>query len=163
MKRVIAALFGTVTGLVMLLSFKTHTQSAAGIPAAVATTGDTNVDGTTSGDTSATATSGSGSSRGSSSAGASASGTYTGDPMNTQWGPVQVQVKVANGKVTSAAAIVYPNGNGRDQEINSYAIPTLNQEAVNTGSAQIDMVSGATVTSAGYLQSLQSALDKAGL
>jgi uncharacterized protein with FMN-binding domain len=51
----------------------------------------------------------------------------------------------------------------RDQEINSYAIPQLNSEAVSAGSAQIDTVSGATYTSEGYITSLQSALDKAGL
>jgi uncharacterized protein with FMN-binding domain len=76
---------------------------------------------------------------------------------------VQVRITVTNGKVTNATAIVYPSGNARDQEINAYAIPTLNQEASAASNAQIDMVSGATVTSTGYINSLQSALDKAGL
>jgi uncharacterized protein with FMN-binding domain len=156
MKRVIASLFGTVTGLVMLLSFKTHSQSTGTIPAAVATTtGDTGTGSTTNGSgTSNTVSTGTSSTK---------SATYTGDSVNTQWGPVQVRITVTNGKVASAAAIVYPNGNGRDQEINAYAVPTLNQEAVSASSAQIDLVSGATVTSTGYLSSLQSALDKAGL
>jgi uncharacterized protein with FMN-binding domain len=160
MKRVIASLFGTVAGLVMLLSFKTHSQTTTTIPAAVST-GDAGGNGTTtsSGGTSATTSSGSSSP----STGSVKSGTYTGDSVDTQWGPVQVRITVTSGKVTSAAAVVYPNGNGRDQEINSYAVPTLNQEAVNAGSAQIDTVSGATVTSDGYIGSLQSALDKAGL
>jgi uncharacterized protein with FMN-binding domain len=65
--------------------------------------------------------------------------------------------------VTSATAVVYPNGNPRDQQINSYALPKLNNEAASASSARIDMVSGATVTSTGYLGSLQSAIDKAGL
>ncbi len=56
---------------------------------------------------------------------------------------------------------MYPNDNFRDQEINSYAIPILNQEAVQAQSGQIDAISGATVTSGGYIQSLQSAVDKA--
>jgi uncharacterized protein with FMN-binding domain len=56
-----------------------------------------------------------------------------------------------------------PNGNPRDQEINAYALPILVQESLDAQSANIDMVSGATVTSDGYLQSLQGALDKAGL
>ncbi|GMA19927.1 FMN-binding protein [Arsenicicoccus piscis] len=83
--------------------------------------------------------------------------------MDTRWGPVQVKITVTNGKITAAEAVVYPTENGHDVEINSYAIPTLNQEAVSKQSANIDMVSGATVTSTGYLQSLQSALDQANL
>ena len=89
--------------------------------------------------------------------------TYTGDALMTRWGPVQVQITVTGGKITAAQAVQYPNGNGRDAEINSYALPVLNQEAVAAQSAQIDTVSGATVTSDGYLQSLQSALDQAHL
>ena len=76
---------------------------------------------------------------------------------------MQVQITVADGSVTAVTAVVYPQNNQRDVEINSFAIPQLNQEATAARSAQIDMVSGATVTSTGYLQSLQSALDKAGL
>jgi uncharacterized protein with FMN-binding domain len=70
---------------------------------------------------------------------------------------------VTNGKITAATAVVYPQNNGRDVQINAYAIPQLQQETVAANSAQIDMVSGATYTSEGYLGSLQSALDKAGL
>jgi uncharacterized protein with FMN-binding domain len=76
---------------------------------------------------------------------------------------VQVQITVTNGKITAAEAVVYPTENGRDVEINSYAVPALNDEAVQAQSASIDMVSGATVTSEGYLSSLQSAIDKANL
>jgi uncharacterized protein with FMN-binding domain len=76
---------------------------------------------------------------------------------------VQVQLKVSNGKITDVSVIQYPNGNGKDQEINSQALPVLTQETVDAQSADIDMVSGATVTSNGYLESLQSALDQAGL
>ena len=89
--------------------------------------------------------------------------TVTGDPADTRWGTVQVQITVSNKKIIGAQAIQYPNGNGRDQQINSYALPILSQEAVTAGSAQIDAVSGATVTSDGYIQSLQSAVDKANL
>ncbi|MGV1008525.1 MAG: FMN-binding protein [Dermatophilaceae bacterium] len=76
---------------------------------------------------------------------------------------MQVQITVANGKITAAKAIQYPTSNQRDQQINAYAISILNQEAVGQQSADIDMVSGATVTSQGYLQSLQSAIDQAHL
>lgn len=89
--------------------------------------------------------------------------TYDGGTAQTQWGPVQVRITVQGGKITDARAVVYPSGNGRDYEINSYALPILNQEAVQAQSANIDMVSGATVTSGGYQQSLQSAIDQAHL
>ena len=56
-----------------------------------------------------------------------------------------------------------PSGNGRDLEINGRALPVLMQETIDAQSAKIDMVSGATVTSDGYLPSLQSALDQAGI
>jgi uncharacterized protein with FMN-binding domain len=154
MKRVIASLFGTVAGLVMLLSFKTHSQATGTVAAAVTTTGDNGT---------ASASSTSKSSASSTRVTSTGTKTYTGDAVDTQWGPVQVQITVSNGKVTSATAVEYPNGNPRDQQINSYALPKLNSEAVSASSAQIDMVSGATVTSTGYLGSLQSALDEAGL
>ncbi|MGN6610487.1 MAG: FMN-binding protein [Angustibacter sp.] len=90
-------------------------------------------------------------------------GTFTGDTVQTRWGPVQVQITVSGGKITAADVVQVPQGNPRDQEINSYAVPVLNSEVVQAQSAQIDTVSGATVTSDGYLQSLQSAIDAAHL
>lgn len=88
--------------------------------------------------------------------------TYTGDAVQTRWGIVQVQITVKNGKVTAAQAIQHPTG-GRNDEINAYAVPILNSEAVAAQSARIDSVSGATVTSNGYTTSVQSALDAANL
>jgi uncharacterized protein with FMN-binding domain len=87
----------------------------------------------------------------------------TGDVAQTRWGPVQVAVSVAGGKVTDVQVVEYPNSNPRDAEINSYALPILIDETKSAQSADIDMVSGATVTSEGYIQSLQSALDQAGV
>jgi uncharacterized protein with FMN-binding domain len=81
----------------------------------------------------------------------------------TRWGAVQVQITVADGKISAAEAVVYPQANSRDRQINAYAVPVLEQEAVTAQSADIDVVSGATVTSDGYIQSLQSALDQAHL
>ena len=94
---------------------------------------------------------------------ASSPKTVTGDQEQTQWGPVQVELTISDGSITDVAVPVYPSGNGRDAEINSYALPQLVQETISAQSANIDMISGATVTSDGYLRSLQSALDKAGL
>ena len=86
-----------------------------------------------------------------------------GGSAGTRYGPVQVQITVLNGKITAATAIDYPQTNGRDYEINSYAIPALNDETVSAQSAQIDTISGATYTSDGYRRSLQSAIDAAHL
>ncbi len=99
----------------------------------------------------------------SSSIAGAAAGTFTGSAVNTRWGIVQVQITVASGKITASQAVQYPQNNGRDVQINAYAVPALNQEAVAAQSANIDAVSGATVTSDGYLQSLQSALNQAHL
>ena len=89
--------------------------------------------------------------------------TVTGTSTDTRWGPVQVQITVANGEITDVTVVEYPTGNGKDRQINARALPVLVQETLDAQSADIDMVSGATVTSEGYLESLQSALDEAGL
>ena len=67
------------------------------------------------------------------------------------------------GVVTDATAIAYPGGDRHNQEVNAYAIPILEAATLDAQSANLDMVSGATVTSHGYVQSLQDALDQAGL
>ncbi len=112
--------------------------------------------------------SGSGSGSGSGDAGAGAGGggaaqvrTVTGDAVKTQYGPVQVRITVEGGKITAADAVQAPSG-GQSSQINGNAVPKLNAAAVAAGSADIDAVSGATYTSNGYKQSLQSALDRAG-
>ena len=81
----------------------------------------------------------------------------------THWGAVQVQITVSDGKITAAQAVEYPQANPRDRQINAYALPVLAQEVTQAQSANIDAVSGATVTSDGYIQSLQSAIDQAHL
>jgi uncharacterized protein with FMN-binding domain len=88
--------------------------------------------------------------------------TYTGSVAQTRWGPVQAQITVAGDKITAVDVLQYPYENRRDQELNDYALPILVQETLDAQSANIDMVSGATVTSDGYLESLQAALDGAG-
>ncbi|GHK03135.1 FMN-binding protein [Streptomyces sp. Y2F8-2] len=87
--------------------------------------------------------------------------TVTGNVAQTQYGPVQVRVTVSGGKITKAEAVQAPKGGLSDQKT-AMAVPKLNQEAVSAQNANIDAVSGATYTSTGYKQSLQSALDKAG-
>lgn len=87
--------------------------------------------------------------------------TTTGDSIDTRWGPVQVAVVTdAKGAITAVTVLDHPSSNSRDREINSRALPILQQETMAAQSAQIDTVSGATYTSEGYQASLQSALDK---
>ncbi|MET9991821.1 FMN-binding protein [Streptomyces mutabilis] len=86
-------------------------------------------------------------------------GTVTGDAADTQYGPVQVRLTVNGGKITGAEAVRAPRG-GQSDQVTAEAVPKLNRAAVAAGSADIDAVSGATYTSAGYKRSLQSALDK---
>jgi uncharacterized protein with FMN-binding domain len=151
MRRITLWLFSTVAALVLLFSYRTSTNSGGiGNSTAVATapTGTTETP-------SPTGTSGSGTSSGAK--------TYSGSVAQTRWGPVQVTITVSGGKITDVAIPIYPNGNPRDEEINAYALPVLTQETLSTQSADIDTVSGATVTSDGYKESLQAALDTAHL
>jgi uncharacterized protein with FMN-binding domain len=150
MRRVILAVVSTVVGLVLLLTFKTHSisgGSGSAPPAAISTPDG----GAASGVASAPASGGS----------TAAGRTVTGAAASTMYGPVQVQITVKDGHVATARAVEYPKTFQQDQQINAYAIPELNREAVTAGSAKIDMVSGATYTSRGYISSLQSALDQA--
>ncbi|MEA2390032.1 MAG: hypothetical protein QOK31_141 [Solirubrobacteraceae bacterium] len=88
--------------------------------------------------------------------------TTTGTAIPTQYGDVQVRVTVKNGKIASIEGLQLTGNDPRSAEISSSAEPTLKSEALTKQSAAIDVVSGATYTSAGYAQSLQSALDKLG-
>ena len=90
-----------------------------------------------------------------------ADGTYTGATDTNRWGPVQVQITIAGGKITQAVALQTPSDNGRSVSINDRATPTLASEALSAQSAKIDTVSGATYTSNSYKVSLQSAIDLA--
>jgi uncharacterized protein with FMN-binding domain len=73
-----------------------------------------------------------------------------------------VQITIANGQITAVDAVEYPTAKARDVQINTRAVPQLNRETLAAQSAQIDMISGATYTSVGYITSLQSALDMVG-
>ncbi len=144
MRRIALWASTTVTVLVLLFGYHTSTSGptvtdvyAAGTPAPTTSGASTN--------------------------GASTSRTVTGSVAQTRWGPVQVALTVTDSSITGVSVPRYPTGNSRDREINSRALPILVKETMSAQSAKVDMVSGATVTSNGYLQSLQSALDQAGL
>ncbi|BEP14162.1 hypothetical protein acdb102_24730 [Acidothermaceae bacterium B102] len=172
MRRVILAIAGTAVALVMLLSFKTHsvTSQAAQSPV-VASTPSASAAPSVSAPSASSSTAAAPSTAATTKAPATttkktvtpATKTVTGDAEDTRYGPVQVKVTVTNGKVTAIDAVEYPQNSPKDQQINSYAIPQLDQEVLAAGNAAIDMVSGATFTSDGYIRSLQSALNKAGV
>jgi len=162
MRRVILAVTGTIVGLVALLSFKSH------VPAIAAATSGTGV---SSGGTSGSGSSGSGSSGGSSSGGQGfATGkqtgltadehTVTGNVANTIYGPVQVQLVVKTNKIVKVSVLQQPSNTIHDIQIGQFAFPRLISETLAAQDAKIDSVSGATYTSGGYIQSLQSAVDK---
>ncbi len=181
MRRIVSWALSTVTVLVLLFSYHTSTSSVAAAPEQVAVAGSGSSSSSASGSASsngATAQGGTTTPGGTTTQGgttaqggtttqggtaAGASSTVAGSSVSTRYGPVQVQISVASGKISAVSVLQVPNQNGRDQQINSRAVPILNREAVAAQSAKIDTVSGATYTSGGYIQSLQSAIDKAHL
>ena len=89
------------------------------------------------------------------------SGSFLGAMTQTQFGPVEVKVTVSKGRITQVSTPVYPTSTGRDQQINSQAIPMLEQEVLQVQSSNIQGVGGASYTSQGFYGSLVSALAKA--
>ena len=144
-RRIVLWLACTVTVLVLLFGYYTSTSGPAAVvgQSSAVAAGNPVTGGGTS--TSSTAK------------------TVTGPAVSTRWGPVQVEITVDGSTITDVSVVQYPQGNGRDRQINSYALPMLVKDTLDAQSADIDMITGATVTSTGYVQSLQAALDQAGL
>ena len=154
MRRIVTWFLSTVTVVVLMFGYHTSTSSTLSATSQPAFVGSSSTSGSTSSTTK---------SNGNSAGSNSNSQTVTGDVAQTRLGPVQVELTVQAGSVTEVRVLQYPTGNSTDEQINSYALPLLIQQTLDRQSADIDMVSGATVTSVGYQQSLQSALDQAGL
>ncbi len=89
-------------------------------------------------------------------------GTYTGPTVDVNWGYVQVQATIRNGKIANVQFLQYPSDRRTSQRINYYAVPVLQQEAVQAQSANVNLITGATLTSEGFQMSLQNALSQAG-
>ena len=164
MKRIVLWVMSTLSALVVLFGYHTSTSATM----ATATGSETAITGSVQGQAAAGTTSSgsappsdsSGSTDSSSSSGA---GTVTGTAVQTRYGPVQVQLEVSGSTITNVSVLQYPNSDGRDVQINQYALPQLIQQTLDSQGGSVSMVSGATYTSQGYAQSLQSALDQAGL
>jgi hypothetical protein len=162
MRKITFWFLSTVAAVVLLFSYRTSTMGAASCRPAAATGGAPGpVSGTTPDPTASGSTTSGGTTSGGTTPGGTGAAVVNGSVAQTRWGPVQVQVQISGGRITEVKALQVPDGNRRDQEINSYAVPQLRSEVLAAQSASIDTVSGATVTSDGYLESLQAALDTA--
>jgi uncharacterized protein with FMN-binding domain len=145
-RRIVMWFMGTVTIVVLIFGYHTSTSTTMATTAVAAPPDQGSA---------AAPRAGSGTS--------SAATTVTGPVAQTQWGPMQVQVTIDGSTITDVQVLQHPTGDSRSDQINAYALPILQQETLDAQSASIDMVSGATVTSVGYVQSLQAALDEVGL
>lgn len=167
MRRIAIWIAATVTIVVLLFGYHTSTNRSAAIGAATTPiSGQQPSSGSETSTGPASPTQSSGSPRSSKSTKSTASTSkrsFTGDVAQTERGPVQVEVVVSNKKITDVKILQVPTEDPMDVRINQFAVPILIQETITAQSAKIDMVSGATVTSDGYVQSLQSALDRAGI
>ena len=156
MKRTPLVLLGTVAGVAGVLMLNPEgssftAQSNTDTGTTTDTTGTATATGTTA-NTTAT----------SPAAQTGVNGTATGDAVYVNYGNVQLKVTVKNNKITKIVALQLPDQDGRSIEISNGAVPLLKEQALTAQSANIAGVSGATFTSYGYQQSLQSALDKLG-
>ena len=92
---------------------------------------------------------------------AAINGTFTGPSVNVNYGNVQVQITVVNGRITDAKAVKAPSG--KNDRYTNMAVPVLKQQTLAAQSANIKGVSGASYTSYGWFTSLQGAMAQAGL
>ncbi|MFI5953100.1 FMN-binding protein [Cryptosporangium sp. NPDC051539] len=156
MRRIVVATVATASGLVSLLGLKSYTGHppvSSTLPAVVAVAPAAPSPTSPSSAASPPA----------SSTSAAASVTVTGDVATYRYGSIQVRVTVTGGAVSKVAVVQLDPNEPQSAEIDARAVPQLQQETLGVSSAQVDTVSGATYTSEAYQQSLQSALDKAGL
>ena len=151
MRRVILAVTGTIAGLVALLSFKSHSPT---VP--VAATSGTGGGSSTSSSSSRTIPGEFQSVAGTLTAGET---TITGKVANTVYGPVQLELVVKSHKIVKVAVLEQPTNTIHDIQIGEFAFPKLISETLTAQNAKVDAVSGASYTSAGYIASLQSAVD----
>jgi uncharacterized protein with FMN-binding domain len=159
MKRVLLSVIGTVAAVVALLSFKTHGQVATasgGLPSAAVTSTAAPPDPSPTKKASSTT-------KTTTKTGTPTSVSYVGAAEQTRYGIVQVKITVRAKKITNVSFVQLTAFDGRSQQINAGAAPVLLQETLKAQSAHVNSVSGASYTSQGYVQSLQSALDKAGI
>jgi hypothetical protein len=154
MKRLILAVVGTISGLIALLSFRTHAGPATVGSLPAASLGPVPSLVTPSARTGAAAGTGPSPPSG-------GPVTTLGQAVTDQYGTIQVRIVTVGGQVRSVSFAQLVGDEELSDLINAQAGPLLLHRTLIAQSAQIDTVSGATYTSDAYRQSLQSALDKA--
>lgn len=92
-----------------------------------------------------------------------ADGVYTGPSADAYYGIIQIQALVQGGQLTALKVLKYPSDRRTSVSINRQALPMLRDEAISAQSANVDIISGATLTSRAFIQSLGGALKKASL
>lgn len=162
MKRIVLAFATTLAVMFLLFSYRTSTigpsvtstaaRAAHIVPSSPSTSAGTATAGNAGTDTQASPV-----------PSASAPVKIDGKLMQTGYGPIVVEITVTDNKIADAQAVTYPDSGGRTRSINSNALPILRTETLKAQGANIDGVSGATHTTDGYVSSLQSAIDLAGL
>lgn len=167
MKRLILSVTGTIAGLIALLSFKSQAHPITGtaaLPSAALGGQSSSSPAPSSSAATAVPSSGTAPTAGATTAPTGVTTrTYLGSSVTTRYGVVQVKITVRDAKITDVSFAQLTAFDGRSQQINSDAAPRLLQETLSAQSAKVDTISGASYTSDGYRQSLQSALDKAGI
>jgi len=158
-RRGAVALVTTVLAVLLLMGFKTQEQTSPGLAGAVpsqAVIGAPHPTGrpvaSAGGPTPAPTPTPAGV--------AGASGTFTGDAIDTPYGTVQIALVVQDGEIVDVQDLQMPFDRRLSQQISAEAGPLLRNQVLRAQSANINGVSGASYTSYGYWQSLQSALAK---
>jgi len=162
MRRAAVAVALTVLGMWLVLSFKSSPASrvtSVASPAAPTTTVPSSPADTGGQPPAGPPPPGSGSST--TTLAASGRRTVDGDVVSTPYGDVQVAMVLNGSHIVDVKALQLPFDRSRSQYISEQVAPLLHDEVLQAQSAQIDTIGGATYTSDGYAQSLQSALDKA--
>ncbi len=145
LSRVLLVVGGTAAGLTLVLTYRTPAALSTATALAPQASGPLRSAPQGSGGSSTAAT------------------TVTGATVTTQYGPVQVSVTADNGSLTDVQAVALPSGDPTSAQISDYAAPQLRQQALAMQSADLDGVAGASYTSEGFRQSLQSALNQLGV
>jgi uncharacterized protein with FMN-binding domain len=166
MKRAILVGGGTLAGVAAVLALNPDAASTAAASASSsAVSSGTSSSGSSSSGSGSTASPSASASADSGSSSSGADGTYTGDSIDVghNYGNVQVEITVQGGRIVDVTALEVPQNDGRSAQISSVAIPYLVDQALQSQSADVAGVSGATYTSVGFASSLKSALVQAGL
>jgi uncharacterized protein with FMN-binding domain len=88
-------------------------------------------------------------------------GTWVSDVIPTNWGPIQVEMLVENGRITDVASIQYPQSRSRSLQISRASLPNYAEQVVSMQNARVNSISGATQTAQGFQQAVQTAIQKA--